>query len=79
MELNRDNFESLVLESDQTVLIDFWSPQCGPCLAMNPFVERIEGEFGSFPDPFCSHSAPTMGHFRNRTSLLASRKGFDCS
>jgi len=43
--LNRDNFESLVLGSDQPVLIDFWGPQCGPCLAMNPFIERIEVEY----------------------------------
>lgn len=45
IELNRDNFDSAVLESEEPVLIDFWGPQCGPCLALNPFVEKIEGDY----------------------------------
>ena len=45
IELNRDSFESEVLASKEPVLIDFWGPQCKPCLALMPSVERIEKEY----------------------------------
>lgn len=45
IELNRDSFESDVLTSKEPVLIDFWGPQCKPCLALMPSVERIEKEY----------------------------------
>jgi thioredoxin 1 len=45
IELNRDNFEQVTLESDKPLLIDFWGPQCGPCLALNPFIEKVEEEY----------------------------------
>ena len=44
-ELDRDNYESEVLESNETFLVDFWGPQCAPCLALNPAVERLEKTF----------------------------------
>lgn len=44
--LNRDNFEITVLESKENYLVDFWGPQCGPCLALNPAVERLEQKYG---------------------------------
>jgi len=45
IELNRDGFENEVLASKELVLIDFWGPQCKPCLALMPSVERIEKEY----------------------------------
>jgi thioredoxin 1 len=45
-ELNRDNYDSEVIDSQVPVLVDFWGPRCGPCLALMPFVEGLEGEFG---------------------------------
>jgi thioredoxin 1 len=45
MEVNRDNFEAEVLESKEPVLVDFWGPQCKPCLALMPAVEALEEEF----------------------------------
>ncbi len=44
-ELNRDNYEAEVNESDIPVLVDFWGPQCGPCLALMPSVEAFEKEY----------------------------------
>lgn len=45
IELNRDNFESEVLQSKEPVLVDFWGPQCRPCLTLMPTVERLEKEY----------------------------------
>ncbi len=45
VELNRDNFEVEVLQSKEPVLVDFWGPQCRPCLALMPAVERLEKDY----------------------------------
>lgn len=41
IEVHADNFESEVLQSNIPVLVDFWGPQCGPCLALKPEVEKL--------------------------------------
>ena len=43
--LNRDNFESEVIGSIQPVLVDFWGPQCRPCLALMPVVDQLEKNY----------------------------------
>lgn len=40
-ELNNENFEKEVLQSQKTVLIDFWASWCGPCRMMSPVVDNI--------------------------------------
>jgi thioredoxin 1 len=45
IELNRDNYEREVLQSKGLMLIDFWGPQCGPCLALMPVVEELERHY----------------------------------
>jgi thioredoxin 1 len=44
-ELTRENFESEILHSKEAVLVDFWGPQCKPCLALLPAVGRIEKKY----------------------------------
>ena len=45
LELNGENFESEVVNSDVPVLVDFWAPWCGPCKMIGPVIEELAGEF----------------------------------
>ncbi len=38
------DFEREVLNSDKTVLVDFWASWCGPCRMVAPIVDEIAGE-----------------------------------
>lgn len=41
LHITEKNFKSEVLESPLPVLVDFWAPWCGPCLALAPTLEEI--------------------------------------
>ena len=42
--VNKNNFNQEVLNSDKPVLMDFWAPWCGPCHMVVPLVEEIAKE-----------------------------------
>ena len=43
--VNKENFENEVLQSQMPCVVDLWGPQCGPCLALMPDIEKLAESF----------------------------------
>ena len=44
IEININNFETEILNSDKKVLLDFWAPWCAPCRMVSPIIDEIANE-----------------------------------
>ena len=44
LNITKDNFQKEIIESEKTVLLDFWVGWCGPCRMLSPIVDEIAGE-----------------------------------
>lgn len=44
--VDQENFEKEVLESENIVLVDFWSDGCEPCKALMPDIITLEEKYG---------------------------------
>ncbi len=45
IDLDRDSYDAATVQAKGAVLVDFWGPQCKPCLALMPAVEKLETEY----------------------------------
>lgn len=44
LKVTGSNFESDIIKSEKTVLLDFWAGWCGPCRMLSPTVDEIADE-----------------------------------
>lgn len=42
--ITKDNFNKEVMETEKTVLLDFWATWCGPCQMLSPTLDEIAEE-----------------------------------
>ncbi|RQD75046.1 MAG: thioredoxin [Candidatus Syntrophonatronum acetioxidans] len=45
MEIKDFNFDEEVLQAEETVLVDFYAPWCGPCRMISPILEEFAQEY----------------------------------
>ena len=46
--VNKENYDAEVIQasSQMPVMVDFWGPQCKPCMALMPSVEKLQEKYG---------------------------------
>lgn len=44
LNITKEDFQKEVMESEKTVLVDFWAEWCGPCRMVGPVLEEIAAE-----------------------------------
>lgn len=44
LKVNKENFETEVLNAEGTVLVDFFADWCGPCKMLSPVIDEIAEE-----------------------------------
>lgn len=77
--INDADFDAKVLKSGVPVLVDFWAPWCGPCVAIGPVLDALAAEYkgkltiakmnvdenANIPATFGVRSIPFMALFKD--------------
>ena len=45
LEIDAENWEKQVLESDMLIMVDFWHEKCPWCLKLNPILDEVAREY----------------------------------
>lgn len=83
--ITSENFDRTVMQSEKTVLIDFWAGWCGPCRMLAPIIDEIAEEYADtvtvgkinvdeqpqLASAFGVESIPTLIAFKNGVPLGA--------
>lgn len=83
--ITSENFDRTVMQSEKTVLIDFWAGWCGPCRKLAPIIDEIAEEYADsvtvgkinvdeqpqLAAAFGVESIPTLIAFKNGVPLGA--------
>lgn len=79
IDLNNNNFDEIIVNSDIPVIVDFWAPWCGPCISMTPTFKSVASSYAlktlftkvntqdeqNITGRFNIQSIPTMIIFKN--------------
>lgn len=79
IDISDNEFQSMVIDSNEPVLVDFWAPWCGPCKAIAPILEQVSDYYGeklkvvkinidnntNTPTKFGVRGIPTLMVFKN--------------
>jgi thioredoxin 1 len=60
LSLDKETFETEVLNSEEVVFVDFWSEGCEPCKALLPDIEKLSETYGD-KIKFCK-----MGYYKSK-------------
>lgn len=45
LEINAHNFNEIIVQKDEAILLDFYGSWCGPCKVLGPFIDELAGDF----------------------------------